>query len=82
MFVKGAEDPSKYLNVEFAGKKLEAVVLPAEIEDGTNWKELRFKTAAITAGDHTFKVNFCNPGKEKVILYLDDLVLKMKETGK
>ena len=82
MFVKGDADPRKYLDVEFAGKKMEAVVLPAEIEDGTLWKELRFKTISVPAGDHTFKITFRNTGKEKVVLYLDDLVLKMKESGK
>jgi len=84
MFVKidGDNDPRKYLDVEFAGQKLEAVLLPAEIEDGTSWKELRFKNITIPAGEHTFKINFRNPGRDKVTLYLDDLVLKMKELVK
>ena len=82
LFVKCDTDPRKYMEVEFAGRKLTAFLLPPEAEDGSNWHELRFKSIEVPAGDHTFRIKFRNSGKSEVRLCLDDLVLKMREKGK
>ena len=82
LFVKSEGDPRQYIDVEFAGKKLQAILLPSDAEDGTGWKELRFKAEKIPAGDHTLKITLRNTGKEQTTLYIDDLVLKMKEDAK
>ena len=82
LFVKSEGDPRQYIDVEFAGKKLQAILLPSDAEDGTGWKELRFKAEKIPAGDHTLKITLRNTEKEQTTLYIDDLVLKMKEDAK
>ena len=79
MFVKCADDPLKYMTVQFAGQTLKGLRLDPDAEDGSGWYEIRFKQIQVPAGDHEFKINFKNSGKGKVTLNLDDLVLRMKD---
>ena len=82
MFVRGGEDPRKQLQVSFGKTPLEAVLLPPEAEDGTGWHELRFRPVRVPAGEYELRIEFKNPGREKAVLYLDDLVLRMKPVQK
>ena len=80
MFVRGG-DP-RQLKVTLGSTQLEPVVLPPEAEDGSGFRELRFRPVRIPAGEYTFRIEFKNPAKEPVTLNLDDLVLQLKEAGK
>ena len=82
MFVKCAQDPLKYMTVEFAGQTLKGIPLPAAAQDGSGWQEVRFAQVKVPAGDHTFKISFKNADKAPVTLNLDDLVLRMKEANR
>ena len=82
LFVKCANDPLKYMTVQFAGQTLKGIRLAPDAEDGSGWYEIRFRQIEVPAGDHEFKISFKNSGKEKVTLNLDDLVLRMKETAR
>ena len=82
MFVKCAQDPLKYMTVEFAGQTLKGIALPAAAQDGSGWQEIRFQQIKVPAGDHTFKISFKNAEKAPVTLNLDDLVLRMKEANR
>ena len=82
MFVKCDDDPLKYMTVKFGPAVLQGIMLPADAEDGSGWREIRFKQAAIPAGEHTFQIQFKNTGSGKITLNLDDLVLRMKEADR
>ena len=82
MFVKCDDDPLKYMTVKFGPVVLQGITLPADAEDGSGWREVRFKQAAIPAGEHTFQIQFKNTGSGKITLNLDDLVLRMKEANR
>ena len=79
LFAKCEGDPMDRMTVEFAGRKLEGVVLPAEVQDESGWQEIRFKPITVPAGEHVFRISFRNAGGTPVKLYLDDLVLRMKD---
>ncbi|MBR4664556.1 MAG: DUF4838 domain-containing protein, partial [Lentisphaeria bacterium] len=70
MFVRCEDDPLRYLSVEFGGQSLKGIPLPPEAEDGTSWREIRFERVKVPAGEHTFKIQFNNPGKTGTDLYL------------
>ena len=82
MFVRGGADPRKYLQVFFGKTQLEAVLLPSEAEDGTGWHELRFRPVRVPAGEYELRIELKNPDPEKAVVYLDDLILQMKQVQK